>query len=114
MAFFIVTMSHPDGPGWNRHVLPHVEYLLNLVAAGKLRASGPMKGTPLRSGFLIFRADSRSEVEGLVAEDPFSKEGLIASLSIEEWDPLFGAFGHDSSQILPPDLKALGPQLGYS
>ena len=114
MAFFIVTMSHPEGPEWNRHVLPHVEYLLELVAAGKLKASGPMKGTPLRSGFLIFQADSRSAVEALVADDPFSKEGLIVSLSIDEWDPLFGAFGAESSQILPPDLKPLASRLGYS
>jgi len=114
MAFFIVTMSHPDGPEWNRHVLEHVHYLLRLVDCGRLTASGPLKGTALRSGFLIFQASTRAEVEAMVAGDPFTREDLIVSLSIEEWDPLFGAFAAGSSQVLPPDLRPLATQLGYS
>lgn len=54
MPFFIATMSHPDGDGWNWHLAAHVAYLNHLVAVGSLRASGPLIGTPLRSGFLIF------------------------------------------------------------
>lgn len=114
MAFYTVRMAHPDGPEWNRYVLEHVRYLLTLVEAGKLKASGPLKGTPLRAGFLIFVADSRAEVEKMVADDPFAREDLITELSIEEWDPLFGAFADESSKDLPPDLKPLGPELGFS
>ena len=101
MRTFIVTMTHPDGEGWNRHVGAHVDYLRTLVGSGALKASGPLKGTALRSGFLIFSADSRAEVEALVARDPFATEGLIASLSVTEWDPLFGAFAAQSSGSLP-------------
>jgi hypothetical protein len=50
----------------------------------------------------------------MVADDPFTRDGLITSLSIEEWDPLFGAFGEESSRVLLPDLKPLGTELGYS
>lgn len=114
MAFYIVTMSHPDGPEWNRHVAEHVEYLLELVEKEKLKASGPLKGSPLRSGFLIIVANSRTEVEALIEEDPFSREKLIVSLSIEEWDPLFGVFGEESSRTLPPDLNAIAEKLGYA
>ena len=113
MAFYIVRMTHPDGPEWNQHVLVHVEYLLRLIEKGVLKASGPLKGTPLRAGFLIMQADSREAVEAIVADDPFSKENLIVALTIEEWDPLFGAFGAASSKTLPHDLKALAGQLGY-
>lgn len=113
MAFYVVTMSHPDGPEWNRHVLEHVEYLLDLIDEGRLKASGPLKGTKLRSGFLIFIADSRAEVEAMVAGDPFSREGLIEELSIEEWDPYFGAFSAESSRKLLPDLAVLGKRLGF-
>lgn len=56
MAFYIVTMTHPDGPEWNEHVLVHVQYLLGLIEQGALKASGPLKGTPLRAGFLIMKA----------------------------------------------------------
>lgn len=114
MAFYIVTMTHPDGPEWNEHVVVHVEYLLDLIEQGVLKASGPLKGTPLRAGFLIMQADSREAVEAIVADDPFAREGLIVSLQIEEWDPLFGAFGAESSRVMPPDMKPLAGRLGYS
>jgi uncharacterized protein len=101
MSFFIVTMSHPDGDGWNRHLAAHVVYLRWLVARGMLRASGRLIGTPLRSGFLIFVAPDRATVEALVAKDPFSVEGLIVSLTILEWDPLFGVFAEESTGRMP-------------
>jgi uncharacterized protein YciI len=113
MNFYIVTMTHPDGPEWNRHVLEHVRYLLGLLEDGSLVASGPLKGTPLRAGFLIFKAEGREAVTAMVAADPFSQRGLIASLTIEHWDPLFGAFGSESSRTLPEDLKPLADQLEY-
>ena len=43
------------------------------------------------------KADARADVEALVRADPFAIEGLIESLTIEEWDPLFGAFAAESS-----------------
>ena len=101
MRFFIVTMVHPDGEGWNRHLAAHVAYLKQHVADGTLRACGPLKGTPHRSGFLIFTAPDRAAAEALVAADPFAIEGLIDSLTITEWDPLFGAFAAESSGHLP-------------
>ena len=105
MRFFIVTMSHPDGDGWHRHVAAHVVYLKELVAMGSLRASGRLIGTPLRSGFLIFTAPDRATAEALVASAPFAVEGLIETLTITEWYPLFGAFAAESSGH-PPGLAA--------
>jgi uncharacterized protein YciI len=71
--------------------------LQKLVEDGILRASGPLKGLPRRSGFLIMSAASRQEVEAAVSQDPFAREGLIESLTIFEWDPLFGIFAAESS-----------------
>jgi hypothetical protein len=67
------------------------------VAAGSLRASGPLTGTPHRSGFLIFTVPDRIKVEG-----------LIENLTITEWEPLLGAFVAESSGHLP-GLPALFP-----
>ena len=108
MAFFTVTMTHPDGEGWGRHAAAHVAYLRALVAAGTLRASGPLFDGPLRAGFLIVHADTREEVEAIVAADPFAREGLIAALTIRRWDPLFGAFAAESSG----ELAGVGPTAG--
>ena len=97
MSFFVVTMSHPDGEGWNRHVKAHVDYLKGLIEQGKLRASGRATGLPLRSGILIFTVPDRAELDRLIDEDPFSKHGLISKLTVVEWDPTFGAFASESS-----------------
>ena len=96
-AFFVVTMTHPDGDGWGLHVMPHVEYLQGLVAQGKLRASGRAIGLPLRAGLLIFTVEDRAELDALIAADPFAIENLIEELTVIEWDPLFGAFASESS-----------------
>ena len=97
MKFFVVTMSHPDGPGWGAHVMPHVEYLNGLIAAGKLRASGPVVGSTLRAGLLLFTAETRAELDALIAADPFAREGLIEELTVTEWNPLFGMFAGEAS-----------------
>ena len=97
MKFFVVTMTHPIGDGWGLHVMPHVEYLQGLVAQGKLRASGPATGLPLRAGLLIFKVEDRAELDALIAADPFAIEGLIDELTIVEWDPMFGPFAAESS-----------------
>jgi uncharacterized protein len=100
MAFFIVTMTHPDGEGWNTHLKAHIHYLQHLLGHGILRASGPLKGTDLRTGFLIITAASHADAQAIIAKDPFATEGLIDNLEITEWDPLFGIFAAESSGIL--------------
>lgn len=89
-------MSHPDGPGWGEQVLPHVEYLGGLIAAGKLRASGPVMGQAKRAGLLVFSVDDRAELDALIAGDPFTIHGLIDELTVTEWNPLFGAFAAEA------------------
>jgi uncharacterized protein YciI len=107
MSIYTVRMEHPAGDLWNKHVLEHVLYLKELIAQGRLLASGPLKGTPLRAGFLIMRAENRQEVEVMVKGDPFSREDLICGLTIEEWDPLFGLLVDQSSRQLPAELASL-------
>jgi uncharacterized protein YciI len=98
MAFFIVTMSHPDGDGWDKHVGAHVDYLKLLVSEGKVRASGRLIRPPYRSGLIILTVADRAEADALIANDPFAKQGLINELSIQEWDPFFGVFSTESSR----------------
>jgi uncharacterized protein len=96
--FFVVTMSHPDGPAWGAHVIEHVNYLSELIDQGKLRASGPAVGTTLRTGVLLFTVADRAELDALIAGDPFAREGLVEELTVIQWDPLFGAFAAESSR----------------
>ena len=98
--FFVVTMTHPDGDGWGRHVMAHVDYLKTLVVEGKLRASGPAIGLAQRAGLLVFTVADRAELDRLIAADPFAIEGLITELTVVEWNPLFGVFAAESSAVM--------------
>ena len=100
MPFFVVTLVHPDGGGWDKHVAAHVKHLRQLLDTGELRASGPTMGGPHRTGLLIFKAADRASVEGLMARDPFAINGLITSMTITEWDPLLGAFAAESTGLV--------------
>jgi len=106
MPIYIVRMEHPEGPVWNEFVLEHIAYLKTLIGTGSLLASGPVKGSPLRAGFLIFKADTVQAVRDLIDEDPFAREHIISAMTIEEWDPLFGALVEYSSKQSPFDLAA--------
>ena len=78
-------------------------FLQQLIDAGSIRASGPVTDLGKRAGFIIMTADNREEIEKLIAQDPFSVEGLIDELTIIAWDPMFGAFADD------PDRTARHP-----
>ena len=97
MAFFIVTMSHPNEKGWGQHVQAHITYLRKLEQEGRLRASGAIVDAPVKTGCLILTAADRADVERLIAGDPFAIHGIIAQLNISEWDPYFGIFASESS-----------------
>ncbi|CNH86375.1 YciI-like protein [Yersinia frederiksenii] len=107
MNTYIAKMEHPDGPEWNKFVFEHVVYLKDLISQGRVLASGPLKGTPLRAGFIIFRAENSEEVRAMVDADPFAREQLIVTLDIQQWDPLFGMLSDISSKNIPVELQAL-------
>ena len=75
--FFMV-----DSPGRVGEVVPrHVSYWRGL-------ALGSYVGGPFgdRSGGLItFEAGSSADAEAFVANDPFTREGLVASYWLKQW-----------------------------
>lgn len=97
MPLFAITYAHPDEEGWRRHLAAHVGWLQDRLADRALLASGPFTGEPQKTALLIMAAPDREAIEALIATDPFAVEGLIADMTIREWDPIFGAFNPRSS-----------------
>lgn len=91
MATFIVTYTHPDETGWNEHLAPHLEWIVEHLEAGHIRASGPLVGIAVRSAALIIEADDRPHLDAIIASDPLSIHGLVEEMTVVEWDPIFGA-----------------------
>ncbi len=71
----------------------HRAYLRELLAQGKLLASGPF--VPRWGGALLLRVADEAELQKLLAADPFAQEGLVEH-TIYNWAPNIGVEGLDS------------------
>lgn len=85
LTMFIIDLTYQAPIEAIEKALPeHVAYLENHYQAGHFIASG--RKVPRSGGVIIARGISREELEELVKEDPFIKEGL-AQVQITEFSP---------------------------
>jgi uncharacterized protein YciI len=66
------------------HVVYHREYLDTQYQAGKMIVSGPRADKT--GGFILFATNDRTEVEAIIAADPYHTLGL-ATYEIIEFNP---------------------------
>lgn len=67
----------------------HREYLAGLTASGTLAISGPYVGGEA-GALLVFETPTHDEAVALTDADPFVIEGLVAEVSVREWQPVSG------------------------
>ncbi len=89
MAKFAAILEYTSDTERLQEVRPtHREYLRDLLDSGKLYQSGPF---PDGSGALIiYDVDDLSEAQVLLANDPFSKAGLITGALLKPWNIVIG------------------------
>jgi uncharacterized protein YciI len=63
----------------------HLERLNRLKAEGKLALAGAWND-PVDGALIIYRADSKEEVEQLVKEDVYYTAGLWPEFTVREWN----------------------------
>ncbi|MEY8246468.1 YciI family protein [Heminiphilus faecis] len=68
----------------DRFLRAHREYLAKHYAAGDFIASGPQ--TPRVGGVIMIKANDRTAVEAIIAQDPFNING-ITDYQIVEFTP---------------------------
>ena len=91
MAYFATTYRYVDDAERVSAVRPeHRDYLAQLSDQGGLQISGPLVGGE-PGALLIFVAESEAAARELVAADPFVRDGLVAELTVREWNPVSGA-----------------------
>lgn len=101
MKHFIVRYEHTDFEGWQKHLLPHVQYIQESIQEGTLLMSGPLEDSPedLKEAVLVFKAESREALQELIEKDPYWTEGLVSNYVVREWKPMFGTLGYSAEQI---------------
>lgn len=91
MPYVILTRDKPDSGARRAELRPeHLEYLTRhaarLLAAGARTADD---GTGGDGGVIILDTDDRAEAETFIANDPFTKGGLFASIEVSRWRKAF-------------------------
>lgn len=89
MAKFAAVVGYIEDADRVGEVRPrHREYLNGLLEAGKLYKSGPF--TDGSGALIIYEAEDLAEAQVLLANDPFSKNGVINEATLREWKIVMG------------------------
>ena len=84
MKYAAIAVYTPDASTIAKARPAHREYLVGLKEQGKLVISGPFADD--RGGLLVYEAESPAEVEALIVEDPFARQGVFVSWEIRPWN----------------------------
>ena len=92
MAKFVAVITFGD-QDTRMEVRPrHRAYLEQLLADGKLHASGPWADDS--GALIIYEAADEAEARALLAADPYSQtDGILANVELNEWNRTYVAPG---------------------
>lgn len=92
MGTFVALLDFTEDAELRNKTRPkHREYLGSLLAAGKIRLSGPW--TDDTGACIIYEADSADEAQALLDADPYMTKGVLADARIKEWKIVMQAGG---------------------
>ncbi len=91
MKFAAIAKYTPDSATIAKARPAHREYLTGLREKGRLVISGPFADDA--GGLLVYEAEDVEQVESLIREDPFAKQGVFLSWEIRPWNVIF--INHD-------------------
>lgn len=85
MAKFAAILTYTTDAARLNEIRPtHREYLRGLLDEGKLDRSGPFVDGS--GALIVYEAADLAEAQVLLANDPFSKNGLIVGAELKEWN----------------------------
>ena len=73
-----------EQPDWEAHRT----FMNALEAEGLVRLGGPLEER--EDVLLIFRAESKEEIERRLADDPWTRSGLLSTVRISRWELKIG------------------------
>jgi len=92
MAKFAAILVYADKDKLQDVRPSHRTYLEQLLAAGKLLASGPW--TDDSGALILYEAADEAEARALLAADPVSQTpGVLADVQLKEWKQIYAAEG---------------------
>ena len=87
MFFAAIAKYTPDASTIAQARPAHRQYLTGLQNQNKLVISGPF--TDDSGGLLVYEAENSEQVDTMVRDDPFAKQGVFLSWEIRPWNVIF-------------------------
>ena len=87
MIYAAIAKYTPDASTIAKARPAHREYLTGLRNQNKLVISGPFGDDA--GGLLVYEAENPGQVETMIREDPFAKQGVFLSWEIRPWNVVF-------------------------
>lgn len=85
MPLFAAMLSYSEDEERRQQIRPsHREYQKDLLAQGKLHEAGPFGDDS--GSIIVYNAEDLSEVQEMLTNDPFSRNGIIVGATIREWN----------------------------
>ena len=92
MAWYTVETTYVDDRAKLEDSRPrHRAYLQALVEQGKVGAAGPWADDS--AGFAIYQVADIAELDRLLADDPYTVDGVAKARSVREWKIVLGSVG---------------------
>lgn len=89
MTWFAVDTRYTDDRALLDAVRPaHRDHVRAMVDAGQVLGGGPWADDT--GGFLVFKVADRAELDELLAEDPYTTEGVAVERTVREWKIVLG------------------------
>lgn len=83
MAWFVkIERGIVDKPTFDQFVSSHIQYVKTLIAQGHCARTGYWRDSP--GGMLLFKAESRSEAQAMVEQDPLIQNQCV-EYDLHEW-----------------------------
>lgn len=91
MARFLVEIRYTEDREKLLAVRPgHRDYLIRLADEGVVLVAGPLADD--LGGVVLYEVADRVELDRVIAEDPYTTEGIVTERTIQEWKVVLGAW----------------------
>ena len=91
VATFLALITYGDRAKRDETRPRHRDYLQKLLDKGKLHESGPF--TDDSGAAIVYHAADEAEARGLLENDPYMQDGVLADVTVTEWNILFSDRG---------------------
>ncbi len=88
MKFAVIFEYTSDKQKIQLHRPAHREYLIRLRDQGQLAVAGPFGDDS--GSLIVYEAATPEDVEKILVDDPFAKNGVFVNRIIRPWNPVIG------------------------